>query len=449
VRPKRTSPTTGDCAATTPRAGLTVPPDGGDADAELVPYTPPAPRSRPKRGNNEGSVYRIKSGRQKGEWRGSVTLPGGGRKTISLGPKATREDVAAAVARVLADAQRGKVAASDGRLTVAAYLEQWLEVAVAPRVRRRTLVFYESHVRNYLIPAIGSVRLARLTVHDVQRLLNGLGGRISPRTVAHVRGTLRGALRMAIKWGLLTENVAQLTDAPRQVQHEISPLSVDESQRLLTVAGDALGGRLKPLLTVALATALRQGELLALRWADVDLERRTLTVRHTLEHIPLSAKGREAAYEFAEPKSRAGRRTLPLIAAAAEALAAQRVRCLELRLAAGTRWREHDLVFPSSIGTPLGARNLYRDYQKLLAEAGLPRKRFHDLRHSTATYLLAAGVDMKTISGLLGHSQISLTANTYTHLTPGLLGDAAAKLNALFSTAPAPVRDGAGGGGGG
>jgi integrase len=413
----------------------------GGEDTALVPYVPAA-RGAAKRGNNEGSIYQLKTGRQAGEWRGRVSLPGGGRRSVS---GKTRAEVAEKVARLLADVQAGKVTKSelgDGRLTVAQYLRRWLDDAVAPRVRRRTLVFYAGHVDLYLVPAIGKVRLARLTVHDVQRLLNDLGrpGRLpaplSTTTVAYVRGTLRSALKTAIKWGLVGINAAELADAPRQQASEVTPLTVDQTRALLAAAADLFGGRLEPLLTVALATGLRQGELLALRWSDVDVERPgggVLRVRRTLEVVP----GEGA--RFSEPKSRAGRRTLPLIAGAAGALQRQRVRCLEARLAVGSRWKDHDLVFPSSVGTPLGPRNVYRDYQTLLAAAGLPRFRFHDLRHSTATFLLAAGVDLKTISVLLGHSQISLTMNTYAHLTPALLGDAAAKLDALFA-APAAAR---------
>jgi integrase len=176
-----------------------------------------------------------------------------------------------------------------------------------------------------------------------------------------------------------------------------------------------------------LATGLRLGEALGLRWCDVDLDGRRIRVEHTLEHI------RHHPWRLTEPKSASGRRNVPLIGPALNSLRSQRARTAEMRLAVGAAWSDLDFVFPSAVGTPLVGPNVYHEFKKLLVQAGLPSShRPHDLRHSTATYLLAAGVPARVVMELLGHSQISLTLNTYSHVLPGMLDDAAARLESVL-----------------
>jgi integrase len=273
--------------------------------------------------------------------------------------------------------------------------------------------------------------------------LTGLKG-LSPTTAHHALVTLRVALNRALKWGLVARNVAALADPPKQRSAPIAPLTVEQARALLATAERAQPGghRLHGLLTVALSAGLRAGELLGLRWDDVDLKRGTVTVRHALEELPMKDRGPgadAAGWRLSEPKSASSRRTLPLLRSARSALTAQRTRVLEARLVAGPRWQEQGgggFVFPSGVGTPLGYRNMVREYDELLEAAGVPHTRFHNLRHTCASFLLASGADMRTIMAVLGHSQISLTANTYTHVLPAVLDDAAAKLEALLTGAP-------------
>jgi integrase len=171
---------------------------------------------------------------------------------------------------------------------------------------------------------------------------------------------------------------------------------------------------------------LRQGEILGLRWSDVDLEAATIRVTQALQRV----NGR---LDFVEPKSQSSRRTIPLPATVARALRAHRSRQLEERLAAGARWRESDLVFTTSVGTPLDCRNVTRRFQAALEGAGLPRLRFHDLRHTAASLMLAQGVPPRVVMETLGHSQISLTMNTYSHVIPALQREAADRMEAIFS----------------
>ena len=184
--------------------------------------------------------------------------------------------------------------------------------------------------------------------------------------------------------------------------------------------------RLGALITVALAVGLRQGEALGLRWDAIDLDRKLLSVRVALQRV-------NSRWVLVEPKSQRSRRTVALPDVVVAALRAHRVRQLEERLYAGSRWRETGLVFTSSIGTPVEVSNLTKAFQALLSRASVPKIRFHDLRHTAATFLLAQGVDPRTTMETLGHSQISLTLNTYSHVLPALRRDAADKMNLLLT----------------
>ena len=187
----------------------------------------------------------------------------------------------------------------------------------------------------------------------------------------------------------------------------------------------ASGDRLEALYTVALAVGLRQGEALGLRWDDVDLEAGTLTVRHALQRVG----GR---LRLVEPKTRLSLRNIALPPMVVAALRAHRSRQLQERLWAGSRWQEHDYVFASTIGTPLDGTNVTHRLQAILLTAGLPRQRFHDLRHACASLLLALGVHPRVVMETLGHSQISLTMNTYGHVLPSLQRDAADRMDRLL-----------------
>jgi integrase len=233
---------------------------------------------------------------------------------------------------------------------------------------------------------------------------------------------LRAALGQALKCNLVLRNVAKLAHAPRVEQTEIEPLSPEQARQLLDAAK---GDRLAALYSVAIALGLRQGETLGLRWQDIDLDRRLLRVRSQLQRI-------DGAPQLVRPNTASSRRTIELPGVVLDALREHQLRQSAERLAAGAAWQEHGLVFATRIGTPLDARNVVRQYHALLAKAGLPRLRFHDLRHTAASLLLAQGLELRVIQHVLGHSQISLTANLYTHVMPVLLKEAAAKMDAVL-----------------
>ena len=287
----------------------------------------------------------------------------------------------------------------------------------------------------------------------------------SPRAIRYARSVLRAALNQARKWRLVAENAAALVEPPRHQAREIQPLTPEQARTLLDVAR---GHRLSGLVSVATALGLRLGEALGLQWADVYFEAGTLRVRQALEwsggdsaaRRPLIIERRDLRTRFAaapkrsqerrelrrqlealrvrwrevrttlhvtEPKSARSRRTIRMPGLLVSALKTHRTRQLEERLAAGAAWEDAGFVFASPIGTALEQRNVTREFHVILAAAPLPAVRFHDLRHTAATLLLAQGVDPRTIMEALGHSQISLTLNTYSHVLPSLQEDAAAK----------------------
>lgn len=382
-------------------------------------------RDEPKegrRGKGEGSITQ----RADGTWKGYVTTgygPKGAIRKYYYG-KAFAE-VRDKVAKAQHDLRNGLPLPSE-RQRVSDWLAVWLAEYVRPRVSPRTYECYAEIVRLHLLPDLGGIKLAALRPQDVQKLLNQklLVGGLSPRRVALIRAVLRVALGQALKLGDVSRNAAALATAPRQERHEIVPLSPAEARQLLD---HAKGDRLEAIMTIALALGLREGEILGLRWTDVDLEKRTLSVAATLHRV----KG--GGFDLRTPKTEKSRRTLNLPQLATAALQSRRLRQLEERLLAGSRWQDTlGLVFTTNVGTPLDASGVVHRFHHLLQSAGLPRIRFHDLRHSAASFLLAQGVPMRTIMEQLGHSQISLTANLYTHLAPAMREDVADRMDAIL-----------------
>ena len=313
-------------------------------------------------------------------------------------------------------------------ITVGELLDRWLDEAVALTVRPGTLASYRYVVRVHLRPALGDVPLASLTAQHVQGFLNAKAASgLAPRTVGYLRGVLRQALGFAERMDLVGRNVARLARPPRVPRRQVSPLTIEQARTFrAAVAGD----RLEALYLVAVGCGLRQGEILGLRWDDVDLERRTLSVRFALARV-------DGELRLVEPKSATSRRTVPMPAFVADALAAHRVRqateALPRRPAPPDPFA--DLVFTTTLGTPLDGISVTRRFQRVLKGAGLPRQRFHDLRHAAASYMLAAGVPARVVMETLGHSEISLTLNTYSHVLPGLGRDAADRMDALLGAA--------------
>jgi len=334
----------------------------------------------------------------------------------------TRQEVGRKLTVALKARQDGLPMAGE-RQTVRQYLEGWLESA-RPSLRPRTWARYEQYLRLHAIPEIGRLSLAKLGPQHLQRLYaSRLEAGLSPTSVAHLHAVLHRALGQAARWGLVARNVASLATRPRIKRQEMTTLSPEQARAFLDTAQ---ADRLYALYALALSTGMRQGEILALRWRDMNLEAGTLRVTATLQRTG-------DGFLFAEPKTARSRRQVALTTVAVDALRRHRAHQLEERLQLGTAWEDNDLVFANEVGRPMEAGNLIRrSFHPLLERAGLPRIRFHDLRHTAATLMLGRAVHPKVVAEMLGHSQIAVTLDLYSHVTPTMQRQATEALDAVL-----------------
>jgi integrase len=322
-------------------------------------------------------------------------------------------------------------------LTVAHWLNTWLRNTKPPATAPKTWVGYEYFVRLHLIPGLGSIRLVKLQPQHVREFLGEkLDAGLSARTVKHLRAALCTALNQAINDDLIQRNAAAKVDPP-EIQPRVMDVYTPEEARQLLEA--VRGHRLEALFTVAIAIALRMGECLGLLWPDVDFDRGLLIVRHNLQRVKRVRRGDlvkegEAKTErlLGQPKGKKVH-SLRLPMVVLEALRQHQARQLEERRLAGTSWKgDGRHVFTSRVGTPLEQANLDRQFKALCDRAGLRQIRFHDLRHSAASILIAQGVHPKAIQELLRHSSIQLTMDTYGHLFEQVQQETADKMDAVL-----------------
>ena len=281
--------------------------------------------------------------------------------------------------------------------------------------------------QRHIIPELGRARLVKLQPADVRKFPNDKRAQgLSPRTVQYLRTNLRTAIQQASADGLVGRNVVDLVAGPTVSRFPVSPLTPEQvGVFLASVAGDPL----EALYFAAFTTGLRQGELLGIRWQDLDLDGATLCVAQALQ--------RGKGVTFAAQKSDKSARTVALPAMTVEVLRRHRRSQVANQLKAASGWNAHSLVFVTDSGTPLDHRNVSRRFQLALSRAGLPKQRFHDARHSCATFLLSKGVAMKVIQEILGHSSIQLTSDTYAHVIPQLQREAMNTHDVAFGIAGA------------
>jgi len=353
-----------------------------------------------RRGAGEGSIVK----RSDGRWMAQVDLGwAGGKRSRKFLYGKTRQEVARKLTAALRARQEG-LPLCDERVTVESFLHDWLAASQAT-VRPRTWQTYESYVRIHAIPALGRHPLAKLEPRHLQRLYaEKLAAGLSPTTVHHLHAILHRALGQAARWGMVPRNVATLVDAPAMARHEMQTLNPAEAKAFLDAAA---GDRLEALYVLAITTGMRQGELFRLRWQDVDLQGHVASVRGAT-------------------KTATSRRQVELADVAVDALQRHAARQGEECRTAGSIWQETGLVFTNTVGGSLTPTNVtFRSFRPLLKKAGLPTIRFHDLRHTAATLLLGKGVHPKVVSELLGHSQVGVTLDLYSHVTPTMHRQAA------------------------
>ncbi len=319
------------------------------------------------------------------------------------------------------------------RLTVGSFLEKWLVDHAASAVTGKTYERYAEICRRHLTPALGHLPLSKLQPLHIQdyyarALRSGAlkGGCLSPQTVLHHHRVLRAALHQAVRWQLIVRNPADAADPPKPDRKEMRALSEEQTARLLQLAEES---RLYTPILLAVATGVRRGELLALRWQDVDFEHGTIAVRRAIEQT------RTAGIRFKSPKTARSERTVALPSLCVAALRRHKAEQSARKLSLGSAYQDLDLVFAAADGTVWKPDVLTRAYRSLVAGTEFAGLRFHDLRHSHATQLLRQGIHPKVVSERLGHSTIGITLDTYSHVLPGMQEQAASKLDSALRTA--------------
>jgi len=367
-----------------------------------------------KRCQGEGSIFR----RKNGLWVAQITVQGRHVSKYSKSQSECREWLRKTKAQV-----EDGLTFSGAQISVGDFLSEWL-VLNETSVRPKTSDQYKQIVAQHIVPSLGMIKMKDLNPRQIQALYSKkLESGTSARTVILIHAVLRRALNHALKLGMIGRNPTLAVTRPKFKRKEMKTLSDVQVRTLLSFAE---GDRFEVLFWLAVTTGLRQGELLGLKWSDVDWTNRRLRIQRQLQRL-------RGGLAFSEPKSAAGRRVIALGIATIEKLQKhQHLQVGEIQTA-GKFWKENDMIFPSSTGTPMDPSNLYHNFKRLLKEAGLPDVRFHDLRHTAATLMLQQGIHPKVVQERLGHSDISMTLNTYSHVLPVMQDEAAEKLDDLLT----------------
>lgn len=387
-----------------------------------------------KRGNGEGTIYQDE---KTGRWIGQATIQG---KRRSLYGK-TRKDVQDKLRALLANADKGILPPAQ-QLTVAQFMKRWLADVVKPAKRPKTYVSYEQNYRCYIGPALGRRKLAQLQPADLRRMyaamqsgeLSKNGEPLAPHSIRRCHAVLHTALEQALADNLVYRNVAHGLKGLPSVEEGAEEATILSPEQVTRLLAQAQSGHYHTLLTVAVYTGLRQGELFGLRWEDVDLEAGTLSVRQNLS----------IRKQMGQPKSRAGVRSMTLPKVCVAALREHKVLQTEIRLMS-EEWNNVGLIFttlqPGAAkggrktlpGSPLTQSVVARALKALLARAGLPQIKFHELRHTACSLMALQGVPATVAMKRMGHSDIRLTLQRYTHVLEQQDVDAAARLDALLA----------------
>lgn len=343
------------------------------------------------------------------------------RKQKTKGGFKTKKEAEKSCAEIIAQVENYTYA-EPSKMPLGEFLKQWLE-GKERTLRKVTFDTYTRHCTLHIIPRLGKLELIQLTPLHINKFhiyLEKEKG-LSERSILDVHSVLKNALEQAVKWSMIPKNPASLIDRPKVSKQEIQVWDLDTVTTFLETARK---DRTYIAFLLALTTGMRQGEVLGLRWKDVLFDNHTVSVRQTLQH-----DGKEFQ---SDTKTQAGTRSISIDETTAAELQKHRKVIATERIRIGPAYKDHDLVVPTTLGTPYSPRNLLRTFYRLIKDAGVPHISFHDLRHTHATLLLAQGVHPKIVAERLGHTDVRITMNTYSHLLPNMQKETAVTFGKMF-----------------
>ena len=357
-----------------------------------------------KRSDGEGSLYFSES---ENTWIAEVTLPDGKRKK----KRSKKQQVVKAWLLEYRNLVKENDPPVDERITLSGFFAKFLEESAKHTLKPKTYSSYKWLIEKHVIPEIGRLKLASLKPHHLQKLYSDkIGSGLSKKTVLHLHSVIRRALNEAVKWGLIHKNPCSSVTPPRPEKRVPEVWNVEQAQEFLRAVRDH---RWYAIYLIALTTGARRGEILGLEWENIDFDRKTVSIQKTVSEI----RGKPV---IGEPKTQRSRRKISLPDIVIDSLE---------ELGRGTGF-----IFTTSNGTPVAPRNLLRHYYRVLGSLDIPTIRFHDLRHTAATILLTKDVHPKKVQELLGHSSITITLDTYSHVIKGIHSEAAQKMDGIFKS---------------
>jgi integrase len=393
------------------------------------------PKKRTKRGNGEGCVRQ----RKDGYWTAIITIgydDNGKPKRKTFYGK-TRKEVVAKMDEAKSQLMQGTFTEAS-KITLGEWMVKWLEEYKKPTIRQNTFESYYDVIKTHILPCgISRVKLQKIQACDLQsfyndKLKNGRidnKGGLSTRYVRYIHTLIREALEQALKENLVSRNMADATSPPTVKTKGMQILTKEQLQDFISVVRE---DRLATAFILDIGTGLRRGELLGLKWDCVDFKKSTIIIKRQL----LSLKDGPVIEE--DMKTKSSKRSIPLAENLIKELKAHKVRQAKEKLQIGDMYNDQGLVFCQEDGSPIEPKSFTKRFQNLLKQAGLPKLRLHDLRHTHASLLLSENIHPKVVQERLGHSSISMTLDLYSHLSPGLQEAASQKIDNLFETEKEP-----------
>ncbi|MZP28650.1 tyrosine-type recombinase/integrase [Heliobacterium undosum] len=391
-----------------------------------------------RRNNGEGNVYLRKDGRWEARFFHTDPTTGHKKRYNYLGK--THEEAYNKMITAKAAILTGNFV-EPNKMAVKDWLSYWLAECIQPNVKPTTYAQYETMARVHIVPTLGSLALQKVQTSDIQRMYNvkqqcggADGGGLAPKTIRHIHNVIHCAFRQAVEEGKLLKNPSDAVKLPKKEKPDIRVMKLEEIRQFLNLIETH---RFYPAFLLEIRLGLRRGELLGLRWQDIDFEKRILYVRQTLIRvsIPDGNGGRINRLIFQSPKSERSKRPLPIPMDIMIDLHNHKLRIEEERAYAGKSYKSYDLVFCQKDGAPLDPRGFSRLFEKLLKDAGLPKTTFHSLRHTAGMLLLASSKSLKVVQEMLGHTTIQTTADIYLdHVSVDDMDKALAQMNGILLT---------------